>query len=148
MVILFLTGNLMTLAQSADLTTVDHKYVDKNGYPVTGEFQVQIDDQTDMDLTLSNGDISGLAASYYPDGNVKEYGNFLDGNRVGDWSLFNQSGERIIEASYLKGEKHGIWYIWDANGNLRCKMKFRHGVKVGIWKFWDENGKLLMKKSY
>jgi antitoxin component YwqK of YwqJK toxin-antitoxin module len=140
--------SLTSVAQTVDFACVNHKYVDKNGYPVTGEFQVKCEDQTNLNLTISNGDISGLAVFYYQEDKVKECGNLVDGERDGDWCLFNKEGKVVLEANFCKGKKNGVWLVYDTDGNLRCKMKYRNGIKAGIWKYWDENGKLLMKKSY
>lgn len=58
------------------------------------------------------------------------------------FTLFPNSKDTAIIASYLNGKEHGIWKRFYLNGSLKEKRNFENGKKVGEYATWWENGKL------
>ena len=56
------------------------------------------------------------ATYYYENGMVSQQGTFdRDGKLHGQWTSFNEAGEKIAIGSYDRGVKSGTWYFWADN---------------------------------
>lgn len=45
-----------------------------------------------------------LSCIYHENGNIKEKGKIIDGNREGNWDFFNEDGEFVETKCYKDGE--------------------------------------------
>jgi antitoxin component YwqK of YwqJK toxin-antitoxin module len=99
-------------------------------------------------ITLVDGKKNGPATYYFPNGNVKEMGVFLNNEKNEQWLDWDEAGNKIAEAFYSNGKKNGTWMIWDTKGTKRYEMYYSMDKKVGKWSMWDENGKLSSEKLY
>lgn len=57
------------------------------------------------------------ATYYYDNGDIKEQGFFKDKKLTGTWTRFDAAGNKVAVANYLDGNKVGKWFIWN-NGKL------------------------------
>jgi antitoxin component YwqK of YwqJK toxin-antitoxin module len=57
-----------------------------------------------------NGLEEGKWTDYFPDGKVKGYRNFVNGELDGDLAVFSYKGRRLLYGNYKNGLKHGIFY--------------------------------------
>jgi|SRR3954468_9498357 len=99
-------------------------------------------------ITLVDGKKNGSVTYYYPNGNVKEMGVFLNDEKNEQWLRWDEAGNKIAEAFYKEGKKDGTWMIWDTNGTKRYQMYYSMDKKVGKWSMWDEKGNLTSEKLY
>ena len=51
------------------------------------------------------------ATYFYEDGNVKQIGFFKNKKLHGEWTYFNQKGEKTTIAKYENGMKTGTWLV-------------------------------------
>jgi hypothetical protein len=72
----------------------------------------------------------------------------LDGEREGSWTFWFPNGQLRERGEYRDGLRTGRWKQWHANGQPRSEGD-RSGVaaaagspRTGYWRFWFENGKL------
>lgn len=142
-----LAGKLFS--QNVSMAYVDHKFVDKSGIPVTGDYSFK-NPQSDLnaDVSFTYGVMNGHAIYYFQTGEVKEIAHFKDGMKNGLVQRFNEKGDLVMEANYYEGMKSGVWKIWDDNGCLRMKIRYSDDNKTGLWKSWNEKGELTQKKWY
>jgi antitoxin component YwqK of YwqJK toxin-antitoxin module len=96
----------------------------------------------------TNNLITGNVVFYFENGNVKETGSYLNGQRHGLWERFDENGNKLGEGNYLNGIKHGKWVIWDENQIKRFEFKYVNGVKSDLWSSWDENGILVATYNF
>ncbi len=100
-------------------------------------------------FNMKKGVANGNVQFFYENGNKKEEGQFIEGNRNGKWIKWDESSNKIIsEAHYNNGKKDGVWKIWDDNGVLRYQMEYKDGKKVGTWQQYDANGELISEKKF
>jgi TfoX/Sxy family transcriptional regulator of competence genes len=67
-------------------------------------------------------------------------GEYLDGERVGQWRHFAGDGRLRSEGGYDRGELHGVWTWYRASGTLLQRGAFDQGTKEGAWERWDAQG--------
>ena len=141
--------NTICFSQGMDISYVDNIFVDNKGIPVTGEFNFATPTSTEnANVRLSDGQLTGIAIFYYPDGKVKEIANYKGGKKHGEWFQFNEAGNVIVQANYFENKKNGIWKIWDDSGKIVMKMKYKDDNKKGTWKEWGANGELKNKRKF
>lgn len=64
-----------------------------------------------------NKDTNLIEATYYYDnGNISQEGTFnVDGKLHGQWTSYNEAGEKIAVGNYDNGIRTGTWYFWADN---------------------------------
>ena len=90
--------------------------------------------------------------SYYPNGNIKRIGHYLDSTPEGIWQKYDRNGE--VEETFVfkngkvrakgiidkEGRKQGNWKEFYPNTHLLGKGQFKNGYRYGKWIFYHENG--------
>lgn len=78
-------------------------------------------------------------SSWPVDGPIAERGQYVDGQKEGEWVAFYQN-VKGLEVRFLKGELDGNYTKWDEKGNLIEQGKCKEGHKVGKWTTQDKYG--------
>ena len=81
----------------------------------------------------------GSYSSYYPNGRVKEKGNYISNLKVGNWKTYHENGRlnSIGNYSIINTVKDGYHIAKDVNS-----------VKSGKWEYYNKYGKLMNEKIY
>jgi antitoxin component YwqK of YwqJK toxin-antitoxin module len=87
-------------------------------------------------------------AYYYPDGQLRMRGTYLDGEKHGTWTSWYNNGNKWSEGQYTKGRNDGITSTWHENGQKYYEGHFTEGARSGVWRFWDEQGELIKEIDY
>lgn len=114
---------------------------------------------------------NGFFYYFYPDGNIKQVGKYLNDKKEGLWLSFHQNGMMSDSSEYKYGGKTGICKSWYANGFLKDSMNIgetyatvvswyddgqlssagRYNSKdklIGSWQFFHQNGQLASQERY
>ncbi|MEZ4938603.1 MAG: hypothetical protein R2799_13515 [Crocinitomicaceae bacterium] len=75
-------------------------------------------------MTYRDSILNGPFAVYYPSGEIKQKGNYLDGNMDGEVYTFYESGKRMIIERYKYAVRHGLWVYFNEDGTLNRKRYF------------------------
>jgi antitoxin component YwqK of YwqJK toxin-antitoxin module len=119
-----------------------------NGESFTGlKVMYNAADQKTAEIAFVNGKPEGKITRFYENGQVKETGYYLAGQKHGSWSAYNENGQLMSTAHFHNGNKDGEWLVWDTEGNLRYKLTYKNGEPVGEWAMFDERGKVSDRKQ-
>ena len=81
---------------------------------------------------------------YYPNGEIRQSGAFIDGERLGVWKAFFETGQLQSIRNYNdQGLEEGLSRVYKLEGGhyyLFISGYFSEGVKRGTWKFFNRNG--------
>ncbi len=94
--------------------------------------------------TIINGKINGKRISYYGNGAIKEIGNYKNNEYLGDFKLYDENGNILMEGSFKinRNRKHiftgTISKYWD-NGTRAYNCKTKRG-SVKKEHYWDFDG--------
>ena len=55
-----------------------------------------------IEAYYNNDKLNGTYVHYYPNGNVKEEGLFKDGVKVGEWKIYDISGNIVSTDNYIE----------------------------------------------
>lgn len=99
------------------------------------------------EIAFINGKAEGKINRFYANGQLKETGYYMAGQKHGSWSSYSQTGKLMSTAHFHNGNKDGEWLVWDTDGNLRYKLTYKNGAPVGEWAMYDELGKVSNRKQ-
>lgn len=99
---------------------------------------------------LINGQDSILVKEigYYPQGQKRIEGSYVEKKRDGHWIYWYENGNKWSEAVYIDDIRHGRSTVWHENGKKYYEGNYSNGERVGKWQFWDEDGNLLKEIDY
>ena len=64
----------------------------------------------------------GVSETFHQNGTIESRGRYVDGEKVGTWRRFAQSG-RLIEVSHWQaGELHGVIRRWNEDGSFKRRL--------------------------
>lgn len=132
-------------AQQVELKVENGKYFSAEGALFTGTYDKYEGATKVAQLNINNGMLNGAALYFYNNGKLKEKGQYINGERVGSWTQYNELGNITGVAGFANDEKNGEWIVWDDNGNKRFEMFYSNGKRTGTWKMWDDEGNLTTK---
>ncbi|SFZ94594.1 Antitoxin component YwqK of the YwqJK toxin-antitoxin module [Flaviramulus basaltis] len=95
----------------------------------------------------ANGRLTGERLVYYPNGQIAERQNYLDGKLNGLSAWYSESDIVLKEYIYVNGELHGSSKFYNPKGELITEGAYKRGKKDGVWKYY-ENGKLINEKDF
>ncbi len=91
---------------------------------------------------------SGVAMSWFENGQPKKRGQFDDGQPTGQFVWWHENGNKQTEGTYENGKKSERWVWWYENGMKRIEGTFQDDQPVNLWRAWNEDGSLKTEKNY
>jgi hypothetical protein len=79
---------------------------------------------------------------------VIETGNFLNGEKDGEWKSYSTSGTLIKVIHYSNGTLDGDVFFNYSSGKKKLSGSFLKGLKNGYWEFYSPENKLQWDVSY
>jgi len=120
---------------------------DENGNVIKGYVFAQgilrFEGVTDVD-----GKRQGLWREFYPTGELKSEGNYINSNPEGVWKFYFQDQKIEMEGRYRDGKKEGTWYWHYPNRALLQEENWRQGKLDGDFFEYDETGNITVKGAY
>ena len=139
---------------------------------------ISAQDRTEEVLKYNNGKTSRIAhyindtvldghwVSYFMNENKFEEGDYSNGEKVGEWFNYFESGDTLSQINYENGvyrmwfysgqkqvvgqvkdgEKEGLWteYIEIYYGYVKSQGNYSQGLKNGVWLSHNESNELLL----
>ena len=99
-------------------------------------------------ITQRDGSKHGPWTEYWPNGNIRAQGNYLNNQRDGEWVFFRESGEKEQQGKYLQGSFHGSWIWWYPGGNIHRRERYNKGKLNGEFLELDTAGESLVQGMY
>ncbi|WP_017732228.1 toxin-antitoxin system YwqK family antitoxin [Nafulsella turpanensis] len=87
-------------------------------------------------------DGKGTYKEFYPNGELKAEGLYIDGKSEGEWIFYHPNGAIEAKGSYLNGTRQGKWVYFHANGEKAAEGVYTDGLREGDWRFYHKNGQL------
>ena len=97
-----------------------------------------------------------MEREYYEDGEIKEEGNYKDGERDGKYTSYYKNGQIKSEGNYKDGERVGKWISYYEDGQIKEEGKYKSVVKYGFvlpikdgkWTYYNEDGSIKEVRNY
>ena len=83
---------------------------------------------------------TGQIIEHHDNGQLKEKGNYRNGEKEGAWSFHHDNGQLRKKGNYRNSELEGEWITYYYNGQLRKKGKWKTRKEEGKWVCYNEDG--------
>ena len=124
-----------------------HRYYDESGYLVEVKvFREGMLRATGMLDSL--GRRTGPWIEFWPEGETRAEGTYLEGLRDGDWRFFARDGRLEQEGGFQAGLWHGRWIWYHINGSKHRDERYRKGKENGLFTEWSLVGDTLAVGIY
>ena len=100
------------------------------------------------------GDIKSIITSYYPNGEVKQYLEVINGRANGPYKEWHPNGTQKLEATLIGGTADieggadagwlfdGMARAWNEKGSLTAEIPYSKGSLDGTAKYYHSNGNI------
>lgn len=85
---------------------------------------------------------------YYENGTKKLEGEYLEGERNGNWTQWYENGFTWSEGEFARGIRVGKSTVYNQDGTVHYIGFYKLGKPDGEWTFFDENEKVAKKVTY
>lgn len=75
---------------------------------------------------VKQGDLVAVS-HFYANGNIKETGFFKNEIPDGKWEAFAEDGSKTSEINYMNGNRHGEFRVWDEFAGAYIEIKYANG---------------------
>ena len=99
-------------------------------------------------ITDEDGKRQGVWKEFYPNGELKSEGNYVNSKQEGVWNFYFENQKIEVKGSYKNGKKEGRWYWNYPNGALLQEENWRNGKLDGEFLEYNENGEITVKGEY
>jgi antitoxin component YwqK of YwqJK toxin-antitoxin module len=110
-------------------------------------YQKQSDKLLTLETYNDKGELSGERFVYYPNGQIAEKQNYINGLLEGESVWYSVKGIKLKEYLYKNGELHGLAKFYNPKGEIVSEGKYKRGKKDGVWKYY-ENSKQVREKDF
>lgn len=83
-------------------------------------------------ITFKAGKRDGLFVNDFRDNTYREEGRYIDGSKMGIWTMKDKRGRVREEWTFDDGVLHGPMRIFNTKGHLTMKCVYVHGVRTEI----------------
>lgn len=91
----------------------------------------------------------GTWKEFYADGSLRAEGDYKDGQKIGEWIFYFQSGKVAQKGKYIAGERpHGDWVWYYENGSVRREETFYRGIEDGKLVEYSDSGSVLTQGDF
>lgn len=100
-----------------------------------------------VELYNDQGQLHGEKLVYYPNGQMAEQSNYVNGKIEGTSKVFSEKGVIIKEFLYKNDMLNGMSKYYNSTGQMLAEGAYRNDKKHGIWKYY-EKGVLTEEKDF
>lgn len=91
----------------------------------------------------------GVWKEYYPGGQIKSQGEYLNSIRIGEWIFYHSNGKIEQRGKYdKKGKAQGVWKWYYESGNILREENYLNNKQDGIMTEYDDSTKVITKGEY
>lgn len=90
----------------------------------------------------------GPYVSYYPNGQKRSEGQYVEGFRSGLWTFYSEAGQVTGRTEFQRENYHGKRVLYFANGKPRLVEEYSNGKRNGVVQEFSEDGKLVREAHY
>lgn len=146
---------------------IDNRSFYKDGLPDGVHSDYDIAGHLMSTDTYVKGVLNGPHKKLFPDGKIREEGNYTNGDGTGKWRFYDRKGALIKEFpsnyeaklnAYRKDVLHmpvfdknaaeGDYKLKYANGQVRYAGTVKDHKQEGFWKYYDEKGTLRLEEHF
>jgi len=124
------------------------KYYDDKGN-ITGAKIFRSGQMASEGVIDEKGLQQGIWKEFYPTGELKSQGAYINGKKTGKWMYYFQNGKTEQTGSYNKnGKPEGNWVWYYETGNILREETFINGLPEGEMREYTDSGKVITRGMF
>ena len=97
----------------------------------------------------TTGRKQGIWKEYYPEGQLKSQGEYLNSKRIGEWVFYHPNAKIEQKGKYdRKGKAQGSWKWFYETGNLLREENYLNDLVDGAMTEYSDSGKVVTKGEF
>jgi len=142
----YVGGELIIDASETVMLDIRKEYYPGGGLKLVGSYR----DGSKQGVFREYDKGGKITTAYLYDGNVKLGEGIIDaeGREQGPWKLFYPTGELKAEGAFIDGKREGPWSFFFVSGKKEQKGNYRGGLANGSWTWFFESGETEREEGY
>lgn len=139
-------GEIVEDAEQAVVLDIRKEYYEDGKLKLIGSYK----EGTKQGVFREYGKDGSIINSYLYENNTKTGEGIIDpeGKYQGNWKRFYPTGELRAEGQYIDGKKEGEWKFYYQNGKFEQRGNYKNDKPHGPWKWWYEDGSVWREEGY
>lgn len=125
-----------------------HRFYDTLGIVENAYLYNELGQKTGEGVIDEQGRKIGSWAEYYPEGELRLKGSYLDNRKSGSWTYYFINGGIEQKGRFERGRFQGLWIWYYSNGNTWREESYFNGREDGFFIEYDRRGMILAKGDY
>ena len=125
-----------------------HRFFDTAGVVENAHLYNELGQKVSEGVIDEQGNRKGGWTNFYPTGEVRAKGNYLNNQRAGSWTYFFGKGAIEQKGRFERDRYMGLWNWFYPNGNKWREESYFNGREDGMFVEYDPVGNILTKGDY
>lgn len=125
-----------------------HRFYDTTGVVENAYLYNQLGQKIGEGVIDEQGRKIGRWTDFYPSGEQRASGQFLDNLKSGQWSYYFVNGSLEQKGRFDKGRFQGLWLWYYPNGKTWREESYFNGREDGLFTEYDHQGNILAEGDY
>jgi antitoxin component YwqK of YwqJK toxin-antitoxin module len=125
-----------------------HRFFDTAGVVENAYLYNEIGEKVSEGIIDEQGRRKGPWKDFYPTGELRAEGTYLDNERSGSWTYYFRKGGIEQKGRFERDRFQGIWNWYYPNGNKWREESYFNGREDGEFVEYDQAGNILTKGDY
>lgn len=95
-----------------------------------------------------NGELDSTYIACYPNGKIESEGSYSEGDKVGKWKYYYQSGQLSEVETYINGKLEGLDVQYNEDNTIDKEMYFKNGKLDSAYRIYGDNKQLIVQYNY
>ncbi len=91
--------------------------------------------------------LTGKVVSFHENGQIKEVGNYINGEKDGLHEVFHENSKLHRRGNYINGEKDGLHEEYREDGMRQYMFHWKNGELDGRQEYFDQWGDLRLRET-
>lgn len=125
-----------------------HRYFDTLGIVENAQLYNEKGEKVSEGIIDEQGRRKGAWKDFYPGGELRAEGSYLNNRKSGTWTYYYQSRRIEQKGKFERGRYHGRWMWYYPNGNTWREESYFNGREDGQFTEYDQGGNILSSGDY
>ncbi|MDF1575503.1 MAG: hypothetical protein P1P86_09980 [Bacteroidales bacterium] len=125
-----------------------HRFYDTAGVVENAYLYNELGQKVSEGIIDEQGRRKGSWTDFYPGGEVRAKGAYVDNQRSGNWTYYFKKGGIEQKGKFERDRYQGIWIWYYPNGNKWREESYFNGREDGMFVEYDPDGNILTRGDY
>jgi len=125
-----------------------HRFYDTVGNVENAHLYNELGQKISEGIIDDQGIKRGSWIDFYPAGEIRAKGTYMNNQRSGSWTFYFRSGGVEQKGRFQRDRYQGLWTWYYPNGNVWREESYFNGREDGMFTEYEKNGSILTKGDF